>query len=332
MNTRISKFMFLTLVLLFIVAEVSNSQTLTVVDSFPTPSTIPLGLEWIDGYLWHSARGSRLIYKINPTTHAVIRSFKPGVYDPAGLAWNGSQLFCADWTLGKIFRIDTANGAALDSFPSPNGYPFGLAWDGNNLWCTEVYTGRLCKLDSNGAIIQYFEYPYWLQGLTFDGIQFWVVAQEKGANYQTRLLRISTSGDTLASHQPPGPYLEDIAWDGSHLWTCHAGINKIYKILFTPTEVVERKSAAPTSYSLNQNYPNPFNPSTLISYQITTQSHVTLKIFDVLGREVATIVDEKREAGKYEIEFDGSKLPSGMYYYRLQAGSFVETKKILLLK
>jgi hypothetical protein len=332
MNAHISKFMFLTLVLLFIVVEVSKSQTLTVVDSFSTPSSIPFGLEWIDGYLWNSDRASRSIYKINPTTHAVIRSFKPGVYDPTGLAWNGSQLFCADWTRGKIFRIDTTNGAALDSFPSPNGSPFGLAWDGNNLWCTEVYTGRLCKLDSNGAIIQYFEYPYWLQGLTFDGVQFWVVAYEKVANGSARLYRISTSGDTLASYQPPGPYAEDVAWDGSHLWTCHAGINKIYKMLFTPTEVVEQKSGTPVLYSLNQNYPNPFNPSTSIGYQITTQSYISLKVFDVLGREVATLVNENKKPGSYEVEFDGSNLSSGLYFYRLQTSNFLETKKLLLLK
>jgi hypothetical protein len=332
MNTRVSKFMLLTLVLFFIVAEVSHSQTLTAVDSFPSPSTIPFGLEWINGYLWHSDRASRLIYKINPTTHDTIRSFRPGVYDPAGLAWNGSQLFCADWTRGKIFRIDTTNGAALDSFPSPNGSPFGLTWDGNNLWCTEVFAGRLCKLDSSGTIIQYFQYPYYLIGLTFDGTQFWVSAQEKVVNGSRKLYRISTSGDTLASYQPPGPYAEDIAWDGSHLWICHGGINKIFKMLFTPTEVVERKFETPALYSLNQNWPNPFNPSTTISYQLSTQSHVTLKVFDVLGKEVATLVNENKKSGSYEVEFDGSKLMSGIYFYRLQTGNHIETKKLLLLK
>jgi hypothetical protein len=88
----------------------------------------------------------------------------------------------------------------------------------------------------------------------------------------------------------------------------------------------------PLDYSLKQNYPNPFNPSTVISWQLPVGSHQTLKIYDVLGNEAATLVDEFREAGRYETTFDASTLSSGIYFYRLQAGSFVETKKMLLLK
>jgi len=88
----------------------------------------------------------------------------------------------------------------------------------------------------------------------------------------------------------------------------------------------------PDSYNLAQNYPNPFNPSTKISWQSPIGSHQILKIYDVLGNEVATLVNEYREAGRYEITFDASNLSSGIYFYRLQAGSFVETKKMILIK
>ena len=88
----------------------------------------------------------------------------------------------------------------------------------------------------------------------------------------------------------------------------------------------------PNSYNLAQNYPNPFNPSTKISWQSPVSSHQTLKVYDVLGNEVATLVNEYREAGRYEVTFDASNLASGMYLYRLQAGSFVETKKMILIK
>jgi len=93
---------------------------------------------------------------------------------------------------------------------------------------------------------------------------------------------------------------------------------------------------APDSYHLAQNYPNPFNPTTTVSYQIPVSGQVTLKVFDVLGNEVAVLVDEIREAGRYEVEFQSAvgnrQLASGIYYYRLQAGSFVETKKMMLIK
>ena len=87
-----------------------------------------------------------------------------------------------------------------------------------------------------------------------------------------------------------------------------------------------------TDSRLLQNYPNPFNPNTKIEYQIPELSFVTIKVYDVLGNEVRTIVNEEKAAGSYGIKFDGSGLTSGIYFYRLQAGSIVETKKMVLIK
>jgi hypothetical protein len=89
----------------------------------------------------------------------------------------------------------------------------------------------------------------------------------------------------------------------------------------------------PKEYRLFQNYPNPFNPSTTIRYEIPVRSHVLLSVYDVLGRKVATLVDEVKEAGRYEVLWNPSQdLPSGVYFYVLQAGSFIDTKKLVLLK
>ena len=87
-----------------------------------------------------------------------------------------------------------------------------------------------------------------------------------------------------------------------------------------------------TEYTLNQNYPNPFNPSTTIKYEIPERSFVTVKIYDVLGNEINALVNEEKPAGEYEVEFDGTNLPSGVYFYQLRAGSYLETKKMVLLK
>jgi hypothetical protein len=86
------------------------------------------------------------------------------------------------------------------------------------------------------------------------------------------------------------------------------------------------------TFSLEQNYPNPFNPATTVKYQIPESDLVNLKVFDVLGNEVATLVNEKQPAGSYEVEFSASELASGIYLYKLVSGSFVETKKMILLK
>lgn len=95
---------------------------------------------------------------------------------------------------------------------------------------------------------------------------------------------------------------------------------------------VPGKTVLPSSFVLQQNYPNPFNPSTMIGYEVPTKSLVALRIYDVLGRVVATLVDEFMQPGTYEARFDGRFLPSGVYFYRLQAGSYSATKKLLLLK
>jgi len=100
----------------------------------------------------------------------------------------------------------------------------------------------------------------------------------------------------------------------------------------TTTKVGMDGASLPTVYALMQNYPNPFNPSTKISYQIPTKNLVTLKVYDILGREVATLVNAQQNAGQYVATFDGSRLASGVYFYRIQAGTYINTKKLLLLK
>jgi hypothetical protein len=92
------------------------------------------------------------------------------------------------------------------------------------------------------------------------------------------------------------------------------------------------KETAPNAFVLHQNYPNPFNPSTTIKYELPRASHVRLSVFSTLGREVATLVDEAQEPGYRSVQFDGSHLSSAVYLYRLEAGDFVATKRLLLLR
>jgi hypothetical protein len=88
----------------------------------------------------------------------------------------------------------------------------------------------------------------------------------------------------------------------------------------------------PTSFKLDQNFPNPFNPSTKIRYSIPKASRVTLKIYDILGREVQTLVNEQQAPGQYTVTFNAQNLASGVYFYRISAGNFNEVKKLMLLK
>ena len=88
----------------------------------------------------------------------------------------------------------------------------------------------------------------------------------------------------------------------------------------------------PAVYSLEQNYPNPFNPLTTISFSIPSSGFTSIKVYDILGNEVATLVNEEKAAGNYEVNFNASNLSSGVYLYRLQAKDFTELKKMILLR
>ena len=103
-------------------------------------------------------------------------------------------------------------------------------------------------------------------------------------------------------------------------------------LLRGPLVGVPEQELLPITYGLNQNYPNPFNPSTKIRYELPKESFVTIKIYNVLGQEVATLVSEEMKPGRYEVAWDARGFASGVYFYRLQAKDFVDTKKLILLK
>jgi hypothetical protein len=99
-----------------------------------------------------------------------------------------------------------------------------------------------------------------------------------------------------------------------------------------PTNVNETQNTIPISFSLSQNYPNPFNPSTKIEYQVPKASFVSIKVYNILGQQIYTLRDIYQQAGYYEVIFENASLPSGIYFYQMRAGSFVDTKKMLLVK
>ena len=104
------------------------------------------------------------------------------------------------------------------------------------------------------------------------------------------------------------------------------------KLLSTIVNVSENKPHLTSNYKLEQNYPNPFNPTTTIEYQIPEFSHVTVKVYDILGNDIVTLVNEEKPAGKYRLNFNGTELSSGIYFYRINAGNSSITKKMLLIK
>ena len=147
------------------------------------------------------------------------------------------------------------------------------------------------------------------------GDEFVTIAFVKGAGSTTEIQNSSYSDENLLV----GKYsyrLKQVDFNGTFEYS-----NVINVDLFSPNEFV-----------LDQNYPNPFNPSTIISFSVPQSSFVTLKVYDVLGNEVSTLVNETKEAGKYNISFDASGLSNGVYFYSINSDNFTSTKKMLLMK
>ena len=130
-------------------------------------------------------------------------------------------------------------------------------------------------------------------------------------------------------------YPETVTWKGSVLFDSleFTGIERSSQLSSTPLVGVENSNnTVVKEFKLYNNYPNPFNPTTNIKYDLPKETFVAIKVYDILGREVVTLVNEKQPSGRYNIKFDASNLASGMYVYRIDAGSFVKSHKMMLLK
>ena len=149
-----------------------------------------------------------------------------------------------------------------------------------------------------------------------------------------RIIRSDDNG--LTWHQQDAPVLpiqeiDNIRYDDAIYAYAISNNGRILKSIQSVTDV-ESEVTPINAYELNQNYPNPFNPSTKIKYSVPQMSNVVIKVYDVLGNEIETLVNEEKPAGTYELTWNAANLPSGVYFYQLKSGSFVETKKMVLMK
>jgi len=182
-----------------------------------------------------------------------------------------------------------------------------------------------------------------LGGIVFVGPAYWGIGKTFQNTWAQKLFdpSVQSIGESFNLDNLPSGGIYDYMKKITNLWA-----DPSIKLKYDITTSVEEDNVIPTEFVLFQNYPNPFNPSTKIKFTIPTtplnpspyqgegnrERFITLIVYDVLGKEVATLVNEERPAGNYEVEFNAANMPSGVYFYQLQAGSFAETKKMILMK
>ena len=164
---------------------------------------------------------------------------------------------------------------------------------------------------NNGTVVGFGELDESIILRTTNGGTTWGLQQSEANHWLLAVSFIDANNGTT------------VGGDGTILHTTNGGVT------FVEEEQIDE---VPREFLLSQNYPNPFNPTTKLSYSITQSGLVTLKVYDVLGTEIETLVNEEKSVGTYELNWNAANLPSGVYFYRLQAGSFVQTRKMILLK
>jgi len=248
-------------------------------------------------YLAHRWAGLRIIDVSNPSTPYEVGFFDAVDYVTA-VQVSGNYAYLADRNVGLLRVVDISNASApfeVNTFYTQEARDVYVS--GDYAYVINSWMGvRVIDISNPDSLSE---------------VGFFDTGSYARAVYFNNYIYVADGGGGL--------YILENNWD--------------------PVVGINNENALPLSFSLSHNFPNPFNPTTTIKYQIPEINFVTLKVYDVLGSEIATLVNEEKPSGSYELTWYAEQLPSGVYFYRLQAvptgrqaGSFVETKKMLLIK
>lgn len=297
-----------------------NSSTGAYIDNFATgiagPTRMKIGADSLLYVLQWAGNGRVKRYELDGT---FVDDFTTVGVPAIGIDWDGGgNLYVSSYSGGYVRKFDT-NGNNLGIFVNTNlAGPTNIWFDDNDDLLVIDYNGTAIKrFDSTGTFVSNF-----ITGLgQAEGVDFFPNGNILIGNGTTHSVKMYDSN---------GVYIEEFIPNGS------GGLMNPNAVVIRETNVSSVSNngdLVANSFILEQNYPNPFNPNTKISWQSPVGSWQTLKIFDVLGKEVETLVDEFRDAGSYSTLYTvNSSLPSGVYFYQLKAGNFIQTNKMVYLK
>jgi glucose/arabinose dehydrogenase len=248
------------------------------------------------------------------------------------------KYICGDYGSARVWAVgyDGINPATSTQITTAPGSITSFGIDENKELYLVSFNGKIYKftptivpvelISFNATLINNKVRLDWFTSTETNNLGFEIEKSQDGVNYQT-IFFISGNGTT--THRNVYNYIDESVSSGIYYYRLKQ-IDYDGSFLYLKTVVVDL--GLPETFLLEQNYPNPFNPKTVINYQVSKKGIVTLKVFDVLGNEITTLVNEDKIAGSYSIEFDASQLTSGIYFYKLTAEDFSSVRKMLLLK
>lgn len=261
----------------------------------------------------YSSIGGNLVVTEPNVNKNLSIAFNGGANNRNGLITYVREFSSSDW---DIFGLRTTNGGIN-----------GAAWVRDTIDYSNNYA-RSCDISAVRGGNAQFRITYAMDNSNVPTAFF---KSFNGSSWSNRIIFSNNAIDTVYA-KPRAGYILGSADDGAGVWSSYNGYNGFFSKHMLTTTGISSNNEIPSGFSLSQNYPNPFNPVTNIKFSIPVNGLVTLKIYDISGKEVAALVNQNMNAGSYTFDFDASNLSSGAYFYRLSANGFTDVKKMMLVK
>ena len=327
----------------FFCINISNPSNLIVINEYPAGNTV-FDIELKDSLAFYTDgyAGIKVLNISDPNNLQLVSSLSIP-YWCLGIKVSGDYAYVAAWEFGGLRIVDISDPSNMEEVGFYNTWgksrdvdvvgplAYIADWDGGGL---QIINNNL--IDPLPVELVSFSADYnsctvnlsWITATELNNSGFDIERKTETGDWN-KITFIQGNGTTTETKHYS--FLDDVKdLNSSKLFYRLKQID--FDGTFKYSNEIEVNINLPTEFLLEQNYPNPFNPVTVIKYQLPSKSSVTLKIFDILGKEVESLVDEEKDAGYYQTSFNASQLSSGIYFYTLQTGSNIVTKKMILLK